>query len=446
MAGVRVTGAVAAVLSAALFEFLLGRRATAACWWFAAGCTTDLLVGRLTYALGMTAGLAALTALMRGPMAVAVALAVLCGATSPVAGLFLALACVGVALVQRRSDALALTAAALATVAVLSVAFPEGGTQPFSVGAFAVTLGMSAIAGAAVPDRRIRVAFALYGVAVVVSFAIASPMGANVMRLGAAFAAPLLLLGARHVAVRGRWALVAALVAVGAWQWFDPVTQAARGWDDPSSGSAYYRPLLARLRTLDTGAGRIEVPFTRGHWESVYLARRVPLARGWERQLDRRLNPLFYRRGLGPAVYDRWLRANAVRYVALPDVPMDPAGAAEARLVASVPPFLRLVWRGSHWRLYRVRHAAPLAAGATQVRLGTSDVRLRVHRTGPVLVRVHWTRYWRVTAGPGCVAPRGPWTVLDARRTGRFVLRARFSFARLLGARACGSDRVARRR
>jgi hypothetical protein len=36
------------------------RGAPAACWWFAAGCTADLLVGRLTYALGMTAGLAAL--------------------------------------------------------------------------------------------------------------------------------------------------------------------------------------------------------------------------------------------------------------------------------------------------------------------------------------------------------------------------------------------------
>ena len=119
VAGVRTTGAVAAVLSAALFESLLGRRATAACWWFAAGCTADLLVGRLTYALGMTAGLAAMAALMRGPVAAAVALAVVCAATSPVAGLFLALAGVGVALLQRRRDALAVAAGALATVTVL---------------------------------------------------------------------------------------------------------------------------------------------------------------------------------------------------------------------------------------------------------------------------------------------------------------------------------------
>jgi hypothetical protein len=119
---------------------------------------------------------------------------------------------------------------------------------------------------------------------------------------------------------------------------------------------------------------------------------------------------------------------------------MDPAGAAEARLVASAPSFLRLMWSGRHWRLYRVRDPAPLAAGAAQVRLGTSDVRLRADRAGPILLRVHWTRYWGVTAGPGCVARRGAWTVLDAWRPGRFVLTARFSLARIVGAQPCGPN------
>lgn len=51
--GVRATRAGAAVLSAALFQSLVrGRRADAACRWFAIGCVADLLVGRLTYALG----------------------------------------------------------------------------------------------------------------------------------------------------------------------------------------------------------------------------------------------------------------------------------------------------------------------------------------------------------------------------------------------------------
>jgi hypothetical protein len=446
VAGARFTGAVAAVLSAALFESLFARSARAACWWFAVGCTADLLVGRLTYALGVTAGLAALAALMRGPAAAAVALSVVCAATSPVAGLFLALAAVVVVLNQRRRDALALAAAALVTVGVMSVAFPEGGTQPFSSRAFAVTLGMCVLV-AAVLDRRTRVAVAAYGAAVVACFAVASPMGANIERLGTALAGPLVLLGARQVPIGRRGALAATLIAVAAWQWLDPITQAARGWDDASSAhAAYYRPLLARLHGLDVGSGRVEVPFTQGHWESVYLARRVPLARGWERQLDRALNPLFYRGRLSPAAYDRWLRSNAVRYVALPDAPMDPAGLAEATLVASAPPFLQPVWRGRHWRLFGVRDPVPLAAGGTHVRLGTTTVRLDAARPGRMLVRVHWTRYWQVAGGSGCVTRDGRWTLLDARRAGRFVLAARFSIGRLLRAHACSPHVLGRGR
>src|SRR3954470_5241928 len=99
--GVRVTGAVAAVASAALFGSLVrGRGAEAASWWFAIGCAADLLVGRLTYALGVTAGLAAVRALTRGRPAAAAALGVVCAATSPVAGLFLALVGAAIALAE----------------------------------------------------------------------------------------------------------------------------------------------------------------------------------------------------------------------------------------------------------------------------------------------------------------------------------------------------------
>jgi hypothetical protein len=175
------------------------------------------------------------------------------------------------------------------------------------------------------------------------------------------------------------------------------------------------------------------VPFTRGHWEAVYLARRFALARGWERQLDRRLNPLFYGRRLDPSAYRRWLRVNAVRYVALPDATMDPAGRQEAALVAARPPFLKPVWRGAGWQLFRTRDPLPLGTGAAhRVQLGASHVRVGVDRRGAVLLRVHWTPYWRLVSGSGCVVQRGPWTVLDARRPGTYVLAPRFSLAGLL--------------
>lgn len=443
-----MTGAVAAVASAALFQSLIrGRRAQAASWWFAIGCVAALVVGRLTYALGVTAGLAAVAVLTRGRPGAAAALAVICAATSPVAGLFLALAGIAMALAERRPRAIGMSAAALTATVALTLAFPEGGTQPFTIAAFVEALVLSLVAAVfAGRDGRLRPALVLYVAAVVACFVVASPMGGNVTRAGTAFLAPALLLAPRPASPVRRVLLLAALVAVAAWQWVDPITQAALGRGDPSTSAAYYRPLVAALGWRDAGAGRVEVPFTRDHWETVYLARHFALARGWERQLDRRLNPLFYDRRLDPAALHRWLRANAVRYVALPDTAMDPAGRAEAAIVAAQPAFLRAVWHDRHWRLFRVRDPLPLASGvARPVRLGATDLRLRVRRPGSSLLRVHWTAYWRLAAGSGCVARHGDWTLLRARRAGRFVLSARFSLAALPGRRTtCAPGAAAR--
>jgi hypothetical protein len=433
--GPRLVGAAAAVASAALFDRLVApdhdRRL--ASWWFAVGCIADLMIGRLTYAVGLTGGLAAIVALTRGRPKLAAVLAGVCAATSPVAGLFLSLAGVGYAIVGRRRDALAMSAVAGAVVVALSMAFPEGGNQPFSVGSFAVTASISVAAALVVgADRRLYVPLLLYAAAVVACFLVASPMGGNVVRLGTAFVAPAVLLAAGRASTGRRVALVAILVAAAAWQWIDPFTQAAHGWGDPSARPEYYRPLTAALRRAGVASQRVEVPFTRDHWESVHLARRFPLARGWERQLDRRLNPLFYGPQLDADAYHRWLRNNAVGYVALPDVPMDPAGRAEAALVRAGQPFLRPIWHDDHWRLFRVVDALPLASGpATRVRLGEASLRLTATRPGAIVVRVRWTPYWHVLSGAGCVARQGPWTLVRAWRPGPLEISVRFSVARL---------------
>ena len=44
----------------------------------------------------------------------------------------------------------------------------------------------------------------------------------------------------------------------------------------------------------------------------------TPLARGWLRQLDTGLHPIFYRGRINRLTYASWLAENAVRYVALP--------------------------------------------------------------------------------------------------------------------------------
>src|SRR5262245_66542625 len=69
---------------------------------------------------------------------------------------------------------------------------------------------------------------------------------------------------------------------------------------------------------------RVEVPLTRNHWEAADLAKVVPLARGWERQLDQKSNPIFYSKTkLTSTAYHGWLRENAVRWVALPNATLD---------------------------------------------------------------------------------------------------------------------------
>jgi hypothetical protein len=434
--GARLVGAVAAVASAALFETLVGRYRLRhwASSWFAVGCVADLMIGRLTYALGVTAGLAAVVALTRGRRRLAVTLAAVCAATSPVAGLFLGLAGVNVAIVGRRGDGVAISAVAVGVVVALSFAFPEGGTQPFSSGSFAATASIAVLAACAVGgDRRLRVPLLLYAAVVVGCFGVASPMGGNVVRLGTAFVGPALLLGAGRASTGRRVAIVVILLVVAAWQWIDPFTQAAHGWGDPSSRVAYYRPLIEVLRREGATGGRIDVPFTRDHWETVLLTEHYALARGWERQLDRRRNPLFYSHHLDPGAYRRWLRANAVGFVALPDVPMDVAGRAEAALVRAGQPFLRPVWHDEHWRLYRLVDPLPLASGpATDVRLGRTTLRLTATRPGAIVARVRWTPFWRVVAGSGCVARRGSWTLVRARRPGPLVIGVRFSIPRLL--------------
>jgi hypothetical protein len=181
------------------------------------------------------------------------------------------------------------------------------------------------------------------------------------------------------------------------------------------------------------------VPLTKNHWEAADLAKVVPLARGWERQLDRKANALFYDdEPLTAARYRTWLDANAVRFVALADAPIDYSAAQEAALVRRGLPYLREVWRDRHWRVFEVRGARGLAEGARAVRADTARIDLVATRPGRVLLRVRWTPYWRLARGAGCVARSGDWTALDLRRAGPVTVVADFALDRVgAGSRRC---------
>jgi len=236
--------------------------------------------------------------------------------------------------------------------------------------------------------------------------------------------------------VRPRASVVAlATVALVGWQWYGPIRETIKGAVDPSSSAAFYEPLIAQIEGRADAATRVEIPFTRMHWESVHVARRLSLARGWETQLDVKYNPLFRQgRNLTTERYQHWLQANGVRYVALPDVPLDPAARQEARLIRGGLPFLREVWSDAQWKLFEVVGASGLATGDATVRhLGPSSFTLEARTAGTHTVRVRWTPYWRLIRGAGCVR-RGPagWTVVEAARPGVLRVATRFDPARIL--------------
>jgi hypothetical protein len=160
---------------------------------------------------------------------------------------------------------------------------------------------------------------------------------------------------------------------------------------DPAAESSYFEPLRQFLATLDDQR-RIEIPFTSSRWESAEVAPLVPLARGWERQLDTATNPVFYRGDLNRLTYASWLADNAVRYVALPSAKPDKSSYGERALIESGLPYLRLRWKADHWRVYEGLLPAPMVIPSGRARIlleqfGSDELLLDVRRPGSALVR-----------------------------------------------------------
>ncbi|MDA8300313.1 MAG: hypothetical protein M0005_01925 [Actinomycetota bacterium] len=454
--GLWPVAALSAAGSAACFDRLVtigfGRR-PAGSWYFALTTLIEVAIGQLPTLVGEALALGSVLALYgaggahrrRLRQAGGLALGVLAGLTSPVAGSFLALVLVALGLAgaarrplagaarrpQGQSDAkarrppadgaaakrrpLAESAAmlgagtlALAASAVLPLAFPGPGYFPFSFSEAAVVVLIAAAFAVAPVASEVRTAGVLYGVVTVVLFAVHTQMGDNDARLAAYIGVPLALCYLPRWtkrAGRGQGQRVVALMLAGAtavslvvWDW-SPIAEAFGGaTDGASSVASYYTPLVQRLDRLSGGRPvRVEVPPLAHHWESAYLAARFPLARGWERQLDMAYNPIFYRTGPIPAdAYRSWLLANGVSYVALARAPLDYASKAEAALLGSGRvPGLELVWRSRTWELWKVVGSRGLASGPAEVSLLRPDeVALSFSTGGTSVVKVRWASFW----------------------------------------------------
>ena len=429
------------------------RRPVLVAWLFAAGVMTNVLIGRVPFVLGFAlAALAWLCAdavrARRGMLVLAALLALATVWASPPAGLFLALAGAARRLKGERRDtaaALALTVPPVVGGLAVAIAFPEGGRDHFAASAFWPTFALG-LAGLALLDPRRR-ALRLGTVAVLVllvgAFVLPTSAGQTTLR-------PLVILGPALLAIGvrpGRRAAAAALV-VGAGllylQWLPAVRAIAEAEGDPSTRGSYYSEVLRIVDRARAPGQRLEIPLTRNHWEASYVAPRIPLARGWHRQLDEEANPLFYdRRPITPERYRAWLEDRAVRWVALPDVELDFSARREAEVLRAGVPGLRLVHASPRWRVWEVEPVPPAAAGPARLTgAGTDSFELAVRAPGRIRVRATYTPYWTVVRGEGCVQ-RGSsgLTEVMASEPGTLRVEARFSLAGALGrSRSCAEE------
>ncbi len=469
--GPQVVGMLSVVASSYLFDRLVrdrwGADARWATLWFAAGVVTLLADGQLTFAFGVAFGLAALRSLQAGRTTLAIAAAAACPLASPVAGAFLA----GVlaAGAWERGERLNRTAIAAAVVALIltvapNLAFPEPGRFPFVASSFisipiwcAGALFLTWRADGEARLRRVVIGYAVAGTAI---FLTPNALGGNAVRLGALFGGPVLAAvllsqrplpiarrGALTVPARGAgllahrrvpaWFYTAVLVVtlVGSlyWQFTASVAQIARSVGDPSTKESFFAPASHWLMEHGGRGTRIEVPPTANHWESAYLAPKFELARGWLRQLDTARDDIFYKEGaLTDKSYERWLRNNAIRYVALPNAPLDYSSATERRLILSDPSYLRERLHDNRWRIYEVASPKPLVSPlgtgrASAVAVGHQGFALDVTEPGEFLVRVNFTPYWSISHGTGCLLGAGKWTIARVTRPGTFSVAADFS-------------------
>ncbi len=387
-----------------------------------------LLIGQVPFLLGVLFATGALVALAAGGRAFLIAAAAAaCSLCSPLAGVGLALAVPAVAgwLGRRRA---ALLVPSL-TGAVLAHFFGGAeGVYSFAAPALGMVLAFCAATVLATHGKihGLTLFAGTYAVAAVLAFVVPNPVGGNLVRIGTTVVLPLAVrfLPSEQGPLRRAGAVVLVVLAL-VWPAWSSTSAALRGAGDPSRQASYYTGLIRFLQTQDMMGGRVEIPFTREHWESLYVAKDFPIVRGWERQTDLLYNDVLYH-PLTAARYRRWLDDNAAHYVALSHSPIDYGGRAERNLLAHPPSYLVPVWHDANWQVWRVRDPVPLATGIGRlISVGTSTMRLRFTRAGGTLIRTRFGPLWQITHGHGCLsASAGGWLHVKALAAGTIDLSA----------------------
>jgi hypothetical protein len=441
--GVRVTGLIAVVVGAAATTILTrgALRPRAGAIAFAIAGVADLLDGRVTFAAGLAMAAWALIAVRSHRAIPALLLAVGSYLASPLAGLFLGMILVAVAIADgtRRRCAVAAAGGLLALGGGMAIFFPGTGTMPFRW-LDAIPAGLcSAVVAIFCTNRLVRTATAVVLIAIPFFLVVPSAVGANITRLAWVCAVPIVV----ACAPAPRRLLIVVVAALAAWPVGDLVGQ-LRSSSGSSAQAAYYQPLRTQLKSELRAAGpaavgqRVEVVDTANHWGSAYLST-LSLARGWDRQADDAYNPIFYDNGaLTAASYLQWLDSLAVGWVALPAAPLDYASVAEGQLIRGGLDYLQLTWSTSQWRLYRVVDSQPLVRGALVRSVDSGGVVLTSPRGGTVSTRIRWSPYLTLST-PGsdtpvsssCVLDSGGWANIVIPRAETVELSSHFNATRL---------------
>ena len=436
--GTKVTGAIAAVIGTWYTTRLLNRLAPSrpVLGGIAAAVTqvANVVEGRVTFACGLSCALVAVTLFTttRMPRWAAISLAgffsLLCGGASPVAALLLWVAGAVALLLRRPGAAAVLILPAGVTVAITSVIFGDGGHQPFAFLDALKAVTALTIVLATVPRRcrPIRIGAAVGILMVVAAFVLPTPVGSNSNRLSLLFALPI---AASFVHWRTKWLTSVALVAILVVQL--PVGLATIASTGRASGySGYYNPVIAEIDAFGPLTGRVEVPEMAGHWDSVYLARGVPLARGWLRQTDVRLNDaVFYKKKPTVDTYRSFLSDNAVQYVAVPDAELTNYGRDELSLIRTNLPYLSPIWRNAHWTLYEVEGGTALVEPPSRVISQHPDaIVVSVPANSSITVRVRWYRWLGMESKDkkACIVQNGLYVTLNTSSGGNYTFNSKF--------------------